>query len=349
MTTIAVVDQGVNQLAAEINAEHAAATQAARDGLAHARRAGDLLQQVKDELPYGQFMDWVEQHCTFAYSTAALYLKVASGWERLESSNALELSLRAAARLLYERADEPTVEAAGPAAALTVSMRSLDALRHHPRNYKQHPEDQLEHLVRSIEEHGWLRPVVVARDDTILAGHGLVEAAKLLGHAQVPVRQLDLAADDPRALKLLIADNEIGGLALLDDRKLTDELKALGTTDEALLGTGSDRLSLAARAFDTRRKDEIANREEAAAWAGVAGFDPGDPLYQLKISFRNEADRDAFVAQHEIVVTRRTQNKEGGAQLLSAWWPPQSAGQHDRMSVKWMDPEGEQPASRCPE
>ena len=94
-------------------------------------------------------------------------------------------------------------------ASLVVQEMDLAELvmKPHPRNYKQHPPEQIEHIMRSIEEHGFIRPVVVARDYTILAGHGLVQAARQLGRTRVPVMQLDLDPDDPRALKLLVADN----------------------------------------------------------------------------------------------------------------------------------------------
>ncbi len=49
-------------------------------------------------------------------------------------------------------------------------------LKPHPRNYKKHPADQLAHLEASLKQYGQFRNVVVARDSTILAGHGVVAA-----------------------------------------------------------------------------------------------------------------------------------------------------------------------------
>ena len=54
-------------------------------------------------------------------------------------------------------------------------------LKAHPRNYKGHPTDQIEHLAQSLREHGWYRSVVTASDYTILAGHGIVAAATSIG------------------------------------------------------------------------------------------------------------------------------------------------------------------------
>lgn len=61
------------------------------------------------------------------------------------------------------------------------------SLRPHPRNSKVHSEQQVEQIMRSIEQFGFLRPVVVDETDTILAGHGAVMAACQLGLDSVPV------------------------------------------------------------------------------------------------------------------------------------------------------------------
>ena len=82
----------------------------------------------------------------------------------------------------------------------------ITGLKDHPRNYRTHPEDQIEYLMESIRQHGFYRNVVVARDSTVLAGHGVVEAARRLGLEKVSVIRLDLDADSPQALKVLAAD-----------------------------------------------------------------------------------------------------------------------------------------------
>lgn len=65
----------------------------------------------------------------------------------------------------------------------------ISSLKPHPKNYRQHPEDQLAHLVRSIKQNGVYKNIVVSSDMTILAGHGIAEACKcfLVEVAQVEV------------------------------------------------------------------------------------------------------------------------------------------------------------------
>lgn len=73
-----------------------------------------------------------------------------------------------------------------------MDSRRLVDLREHPRNYRKHPASQVAHIAASLTEHGVYRPVVIARDNTILAGHGVVLAARSLGWTEIPVHALDL-------------------------------------------------------------------------------------------------------------------------------------------------------------
>lgn len=110
-------------------------------------------------------------------------------------------------------------------------------LKPHPRNYRRHPDDQLAHIERSIRDNGVYRNVLAAKDYTILAGHGVVEAAAQMDLKTVPVRRLDVDPLDPRALKVLAGDNEIGNLADVDDRMLAEIMWEVRDGDE-LEGSG---------------------------------------------------------------------------------------------------------------
>ena len=95
----------------------------------------------------------------------------------------------------------------------------IDKLKNHPKNYREHPDDQLAHLMKSIEQQGFYRNIVVAKDYTILAGHGVVKASRKLGLKEVPVVRLDIDANSTKALKVLAGDNELGRLAEVNDRE----------------------------------------------------------------------------------------------------------------------------------
>lgn len=206
----------------------------------------------------------------------------------------------------------------------------LDDLSPHPRNYRAHPYDQAEHLKASLAEHGVYRPVVIARDGTILAGHGLVEAARLLGYADLPAVRLDLDADDPRAIKVLIGDNEISHLAESDDRALSELLREIGSVDlENLLGTGYDAMMLANLVMMTRPASEIADFDAAAQWVGLPEYEPGEDRLRLIVNFTTEAERSAFM---EHIGAARPSNAWNN--VLSIWWPLRD-GDADRSSVRF--------------
>lgn len=124
----------------------------------------------------------------------------------------------------------------------------LASLKPHPRNYKKHPAEQLNHLCASLKQYGQFRNVVVARDSTILAGHGVVLAMAKLGWEEATVVRLDLDPASPKALKLVALDNELPKFAETDDRALAELLRDVAGADEpdVLLGTGYDDASLSA-------------------------------------------------------------------------------------------------------
>jgi hypothetical protein len=210
--------------------------------------------------------------------------------------------------------------------AVSAERVSISDLKPHPRNYRNHPEDQLAHLEHSLKEHGLYRNVVVAKDGTILAGHGVVEAARRLGWEEIEVRRLDVDPEDSRALKVLTGDNELARLAEIDDRLLAEHLKALAAADE-LLGTGFDEQMLANLAFVTRLESEMRTMDEAAAWAGMPSIDPIGQRISLVIAFDSETDRAKLVEELGLTIAKKTRG------VLSAWWPPRS--REDLSSLRW--------------
>ena len=87
-----------------------------------------------------------------------------------------------------------TPAATGPAApwsAAEVIQRPIDELSVNPTNARTHSPAQIRKIKRSLEQFGFVTPVLIDRDDRIVAGHGRVRAAKALGLASVPTLRLD--------------------------------------------------------------------------------------------------------------------------------------------------------------
>jgi hypothetical protein len=195
--------------------------------------------------------------------------------------------------------------------ALPVTNVPIAVVKPHPRNYRSHPEDQLEHLKRSIVEHGFYKNVVVANDLTILAGHGAVKAARELGFLSIPVVKLNIGPSDPRALKVLAGDNEIEHLAEQDDRLLSELLKIV-KEDGGLIGTGFDEQMLANLVYVTRPAAEIADHNEAAHWVGMPDYELPLAPHKVIVSFRSLEDKMKFAALIGQKFTDKT---------VSTWWP----------------------------
>lgn len=207
-----------------------------------------------------------------------------------------------------------------------VMQRRLKTLKDHPRNYRTHPEDQLDHLCASVEQHGIYRNIIATKDGTILAGHGVAAACRRLKIEFVPVLQLDIDPNGPQALKLLTTDNEVGHLGEADDRALTNVLKEILETGD-LLGTGYDEQMLAALLMVTRSSKEIAGFDEAAEWVGMPEFEKGEEEVRLTMKFRNEVDRQAFKDLHDLLVINTENN------VWTAWHPAKE--RDDRGSVEF--------------
>lgn len=193
----------------------------------------------------------------------------------------------------------------------------LQTLKPHPRNYRQHPEDQLRHICESIRRNGLYRNIVVARDNVILAGHGVVLAARKLGLESVPIVRVDVAHDSPAALKLLTGDNEMGNLGEIDDRLLSEILREVKDADPlGLIGTGFDEKMLANLVFVTRPESECATMEDAAEWAGLPEFTAQPERPALSVQCDTEEQRAEVMEKLGV----KTIHKKMGA-TWSCWYP----------------------------
>jgi hypothetical protein len=212
----------------------------------------------------------------------------------------------------------------------------IKLLKPHADNYRSHGADQKEHIRSSAQTNGVYKNIVVAKDYTILAGHGVYEVCLEEGAKEVPVVQLDIEPNSPVALKILTGDNEISRLGQVDDRKLSEILKGVSESVEGLLGTGFDPAMLANLVFVTRNADEILNQDAAAEWVGLPEYDQKDETKNknpiIEIEFENNEDRDKFVEQTQLKI----KSKKGDRKWATNW--PFIARQ-DTISVRFKEVE----------
>ena len=111
------------------------------------------------------------------------------------------------------------------------------------RNARTHSEAQVAQIAASIREFGFLSPILVAEDNTILAGHGRLAAALELGLKKVAcVKENHLTETQKRAY--IIADNKLSLNAGWDNELLAVELSELEGADFNLDLLGFDEAEL---------------------------------------------------------------------------------------------------------
>ena len=73
---------------------------------------------------------------------------------------------------------------------LKIEQIPIRALLPYARNARTHSRRQIRKIAKSIEKFGFVNPILISDELTIIAGHGRVEAAKLLGFESVPAVRL---------------------------------------------------------------------------------------------------------------------------------------------------------------
>lgn len=126
--------------------------------------------------------------------------------------------------------------------ATKIEWMLVETLIPYAKNARTHSDDQIAQIAGSIKEFGFNNPVLVDKDNSIIAGHGRLMAARKLGMDKVPVVQLDHMTEAQRKAYVL-ADNRIALNSGWDTNMLSLELQELkDDIDLSLLGFDADEL-----------------------------------------------------------------------------------------------------------
>ena len=112
----------------------------------------------------------------------------------------------------------------------------IDDVKIYGRNTKKHPEHQITALANLIQKVGFDDPIILDKNNMIIAGHGRLEAAKKLGIREIPfIKKENLTEDEVKAYR--IGHNKVTE-SPWDEEKLAEELK------EMLEKSGIEEVSL---------------------------------------------------------------------------------------------------------
>lgn len=111
-----------------------------------------------------------------------------------------------------------------------IVYKPIKELKPYKKNAKKHPKTQVEQIANSIKKFGFTQPVLIDKDNNVVAGHGRVLGAKKAGLKEVPTLCLDdLTEEQIKAYRL--ADNKLNesdwDMAMLDeeiDRLLVSDI-----------------------------------------------------------------------------------------------------------------------------
>lgn len=126
---------------------------------------------------------------------------------------------------------------------LKIEYRKTADLIPYVGNARTHTDAQVDQIARSIQEFGFVNPILIDGRGVIIAGHGRVMAALHLELKEVPVIQISNLSE--RQVKaLVLADNKIASNAGWDMAKLADEIAALADMEMDLSVMGFDEQEL---------------------------------------------------------------------------------------------------------
>ncbi|MFC5389232.1 DNA methyltransferase [Brevundimonas bullata] len=162
---------------------------------------------------------------------------------------------------------------------LQITYRPISDLRPRAGNPRTHSQKQIDQIARSIQRFGFASPVLIDKDDGVVAGHGRIAAAKQLGLTEVPTVCLaDMSETDVRAY--VIADNRLAENAGWDRNLLGVEFQYLADLDVdfdlCLTGFELPEIDAILSDIGTEVAKGIPDDAVPASAAGPAVTRPGD-------------------------------------------------------------------------
>lgn len=118
---------------------------------------------------------------------------------------------------------------------MVIETLAIEDIKPYDKNARTHPKRQIELLARNIKRFGFTTPVLVDKNNVLIAGHGRLEALKSLNETEVPaVRLENLTPSEVKALRL--ADNQVAAMGEFDMELVIAELKDLDIDLQELTG-----------------------------------------------------------------------------------------------------------------
>jgi len=192
---------------------------------------------------------------------------------------------------------------------IQIEQWPIDRLVPSEANPRTHSSEQVAQIAASIQQFGFVNPILVGADGKIIAGEGRYRAALTLGMHKLPVIRLEHLSEVQRRA-LAIADNQLALNAGWDEQMLRQQLAALKDENFDLDLLGFDDLELARQLADEQASG-LTDEDEVPAIPTARVTRPGD-LWLL---------RSGKERQHRLLCGDATAAKDA-TRLLAKQQPP---------------------------
>ena len=157
---------------------------------------------------------------------------------------------------------------------LEIEMLPIDELHAYENNAKLHPQEQIDQIVKSMQEFGNNDPIAVDENNRIIEGHGRLLALKQMGETEAPIIRLKHLTEEQKKAYILV-HNQLTLNTGFDEELLRAELESIVDIDMEEYGFELDIVDLAEEPTDVEEDSDFDTTppEEPKS-------KPGD-LYQL--------------------------------------------------------------------
>lgn len=167
---------------------------------------------------------------------------------------------------------------------MDVKLTSINKIKPYEQNPRLIPETAVEAVSNSIKTFGWQQPIVVDKNDYIIAGHTRYLAAKKLGMTSVPVLKSNNLTEE-QVVAYRILDNKTGEIAQWNEDVLNVELMKFDAQQwESLFVEADD-----ANFNELDKYDFTVEEEDENQHVGL-----GNPIIQYNIIFDNKAQQESW-------------------------------------------------------
>ena len=140
--------------------------------------------------------------------------------------------------------------------SLKIEMLPIEELNPYENNAKLHPKEQIDQIVRSMEEFGNNDPIAIDENNVIIEGHGRLLALKQMGEKEVPVIRLKHLTDEQKRAYIL-AHNQLTLNTGFDEEILAAELESIVGIDMADFGFDLDVVDVVEELTDVEEDSDF--------------------------------------------------------------------------------------------